>query len=373
MKLWLKTFIVVLIVAIVLAFSFILWQSVSDKTDEAETWVEIDNTVYGARPDTLGPIGGGNGYVNIITDGDYIVEDLSGLLNALAKAKSGEVIFIPGEIEIDMTVRIYIEKLVLTVPAGVTLAGDRGYNGSRGALLSSDALDTPVMIRAAGPDVRITGLRIQGPNPKRDLDHHLRSFSAGRSDGHEYYYKFPVSGGIETSYPRLEVDNCEISAFSHAAINLVNGEEEHIHHNFIHHCQYAGLGYGVCLDTASVLIEFNIFDWNRHSIAGTGRPGCSYVARNNIQGETSLEHCFDMHGGVDRGESTNVAGTVIEICNNTFLSQKIPVVIRGAPQEESVIHNNWFPKHSKSRTAIRASVVVKIEDNAYGENPEAAK
>ena len=65
------------------------------------------------------------------------------------------------------TTRIYIEQLVLEVPAGVTLAGERGNNGSRGALLTSDALKTPVMIRAGGPDVRITGLRLQGPCPKR--------------------------------------------------------------------------------------------------------------------------------------------------------------------------------------------------------------
>ena len=66
------------------------------------------------------------------------------------------------------------------MPAGVTLAGDRGRDGSEGALICSDALKTPVLIRAAGPDVRITGLRIRGPNPKRYLDHHRRSFNEGR-------------------------------------------------------------------------------------------------------------------------------------------------------------------------------------------------
>jgi hypothetical protein len=54
---------------------------------------------------------------------------------------------------------------VLEVPEGVTLAGDRGHNGSKGALLSSDALKTPVLIRAAGPNVRITGLHIRGLIP----------------------------------------------------------------------------------------------------------------------------------------------------------------------------------------------------------------
>ena len=105
-----------------------------------------------------------------------------------------------------------------------------------------------------GPDVRITGLRIRGPNPKRYMDHHRRSIAEGR--GSEYYYKFPFSRGIEMGHSGLEVDNCELSGFSHAAIYLVKGDRHHIHHNFIHHCQYQGLGYGVVLDVASSLINF---------------------------------------------------------------------------------------------------------------------
>ena len=59
------------------------------------------------------------------------VNDLNGLLDALSKATAGQVVFIPGETEIDLTARVYIEELVLEVPEGVTLAGNRGYNDSR--------------------------------------------------------------------------------------------------------------------------------------------------------------------------------------------------------------------------------------------------
>jgi hypothetical protein len=41
-------------------------------------------------------------------------------------------------------------------------SGDQ--SGSQGAILVSDALKTPVMILAAGPNVRVTGLRLRGPN-----------------------------------------------------------------------------------------------------------------------------------------------------------------------------------------------------------------
>ena len=339
---------------------------------ERQAHLEINKVTYGAKADNSGPIGGAYGYQNIITTGDYIVKDLNSLLEALAQATSGQTIFIPGETEIDLTARIYIEQLVLEIPAGVTLAGDRGHNNSKGALLTSDALKTPVMILCLGADVRISGLRMRGPNAKRYLDHHSRSFGKG-GGGHKYYYKLPTSNGIKTEYSRLEVDNCEISAFAHAGIYLSKGEGHHIHHNFIHHCQYGGLGYGVSHNTASSLIEYNLFNWNRHSIAGTGRPGCSYVARHNIEQGVSLSHCFDMHGGRDRKDSTDIAGTSIEIYNNTFWAPKCSVKIRGVPQEKCEIHHNWFPNHASAAQAVRSSAKTTVQNNAYGEDPKTEK
>jgi len=338
-------------------------------TADEPSAVEIDGVLYGARADERGPIGGGEGYAHVVTGGDYVVTDLDSLIEALAAAKEGQVVFVPGDTEIDLTTLIYIDQLVLEVPQGVTLAGERGHAGSQGALLTSDALKTPVMIRAEGPDVRVTGLRIRGPNTKRYLAHHRRSFGPG-GDGHPYYYKFPTQNGISTQHDGLEVDNCEISGFGHAGICLVKGENHRIHHNFIHHCQYNGLGYGVSHSTASSVIEYNLFDWNRHSIAGTGAPGCSYVARHNIELGVSLSHCFDMHGGRDRKDGTDVAGTSIEIYNNTFRAPQTPVVIRGVPQETCDVHHNWFPKHDGPDTAVRASARTNVVDNVYGPTPE---
>jgi hypothetical protein len=334
------------------------------------TWVEMEGVVYGARADERGPIGGGAGYAKIVAKGHHVAKDLDGLLEALAKAKAGEVVFVAGEVEIDLTARIYIEQLVLDVPGGVTLAGSRGQHGSEGALLTSDTLKTPVMIRTGGPDVRITGLRLRGPNPKRYLDHHRRSFGKGGA-GHKYYNKLPRSNGIRTAHPRLEVDNCEISGFSHAAVDLVAGDGHHVHHCYVHHCQYKGLGYGVCHAKASSLIECNLFDWNRHSIAGGGLPSCSYVARNNVEMGVSLGHCFDMHGGRDRKDGTDIAGTSIAIYNNTFRAPQTPVAIRGVPEDECVVHHNWFVRHADAKQAVRASARTRVFDNVYGATPKA--
>jgi hypothetical protein len=338
---------------------------------EDATSIELAGKTYGALPDEIGPIGGGAGYTKIVTQGDYTATNLDQLLEALSKAKPGQVVFIPGETEIDCTAQIYIEGLVLKIPAGVTLAGNRGQDGSKGALITSDALKTPRLIHAGGPNVRITGLRLVGPNPKRYLSHHARSFSGG--PGHSYYYKFPTQDGIRTNHPGLEVDNCDISAFGHAGICLSGGEGHHVHHNFIHHCQYKGLGYGISHNVSSSLIERNLFDFNRHSIAGTGRPGCGYEVRHNVELGTSLSHCFDMHGGRDRKDGTDIAGTAILIHHNTFRAPTTPIMIRGTPQDACKVSNNWFPRHAKPKTAVRGSKNTHVENNAYGTDPPSVK
>jgi Right handed beta helix region len=327
--------------------------------------VKIGNTIYGATADERGPIGGGVGYKCLVTRGNYLVNDLEGLISALENAKNGDTIFIPGDTEIDLTTLVYISELVLEIAEGVTLAGERGNNGFKGALLTSDALKTSEMIRAMGPNIRITGIRMQGPCSKRYLDHHKRAFGPD-GKGSSYYYQFPISRGISTEYHGLEVDNCEISGFAHAGIYLKNGDNQNIHHNSIHNCQYNGLGYGITHNTASSLIEYNCFNWNRHSIAGTGRPGCSYIARNNLESGESLSHCFDMHGGRDRKDSTEIAGTTIEIYNNTFNTSQYAVVIRGIPSDHCEIYQNWFKNHLNPDEAVRAKSKTAITDNAYG-------
>ncbi|MEQ8847644.1 hypothetical protein [Botrimarina sp.] len=356
---------------VVLALCASLVGGVPGAASEAPYAVEVDGVIYGAVADERGPIGGGQGYDAIVTSGDHTARTLDELIDVLAAAEPGDVVFVPGDALIDLTARIYIEKLVLEVPAGVTLASDRGaaVDGggvSEGALFTSDALDTPIMIRALGPGVRITGLRLRGPNTKRYLEHHKRSRDLLGKDYREYYYKFPTSDGIGTSHDRLEVDNCEISGFAHAGVQLSSGEGHHVHHCFIHHCQYQGLGYGVCHNRAMSHIERCLFDFNRHSIAGTGRPPSGYLAEHNVELGESLSHCFDMHGGRDRGDGTNTAGTLIEIRNNTFRPSTTPIKVRGVPEEECVVSQNWFLHADSPAEAVVAEEKTEVDNNAYG-------
>ncbi len=334
----------------------------------------IDGKIYGAKANDQGPIGGGKGYRRMITTGDHIVTSLDELIAGLQDARRGDTIYIPGETVIDLTTYAYIDNLVLHIPDGVILAGSRGLKGSKGPLIFNQALKSKTMMIAEGPDVRITGLRIQGPNSRRYLEHHAKAFGPG-GKRHEYYYKFPTNTGIFTSYANLEIDNCDISGFSHRAIFFSTGKGHHVHHNFIHHCQYNGLGYGVGHDKSSSLIEYNYFDHNRHSIAGTGNPGCSYIARNNVELGTSLSHCFDMHGGKDRKDGSEIAGTNLEIRNNTFRADTAAIGVRGEPEDKCDISRNWFASHMELKQAVTDYGYgnINVVDNVYGPHPTRAK
>jgi hypothetical protein len=355
-----------------LIFSALLISSATTAAKPGRTWVKIKGEIYGAKPDERGPIGGGNGYRNGVRGGDFQVRTVEELAAALKKAKAGQTVFVPGDVELDCTDLIFVEDFHIEIPAGVTLAGDRGNRGSAGALICSDNYATRPLIRVLGPDVRITGLRLRGPDPKRHLEHHKRSFNTERGDGkqpHEYYYKLPMSVGIQTESGNLEVDNCELSGWSVSAVSLAAGENHHIHHNYIHHNQLNGLGYGIShgnIGTISSLIECNLFDFNRHSIAGTGAPGNRYEARNNVELGESLSHNFDMHGGRDRQDGTDIAGTTIEICNNTFRAPQPAVVIRGVPETKCDVHHNWFVRHAQPQQAVRAAAKTHVYDNACG-------
>jgi len=350
----------------------------ADNIRVEQTFIEKNGQIYGAKSDTVGPIGGGSGYKKIITKGNYYVNDLESLLTALNKVKAGEIIFIDGHAAIDCTDLVFTEKFQIKLPAGVILASDRGYKGSDGAIIQSDNYATAPLINVLGPNVRITGLRIVGPDPKQHLEHHKRANNPQRGDRKvqsKYDYLLPYSAGIWTDYGSLEVDNCELRGWSHAAIVLKDGDKHHIHHNYIHHNQRQGLGYGVSHGygkNISSLIEFNLFNYNRHSIAGTGVPGLRYEARNNIELGESLSHNFDMHGGKDRRDGTDIAGKRISIHHNTFTNPKVRAIgIRGVPEEKAEIYNNWFAQDKPGKDVLIPWPAGKenkvfLYNNAYG-------
>jgi hypothetical protein len=319
---------------------------------------DMPEETFGAEPNpTCNPIGGGPGYSNIILQSDpsvrFVVHNKTELLNALAAENSnkGDVIFVPDTASIDLTGADNPH----TIPAGVILAGDRGYHDSLGGRIFrnrlsdhtlEDAYSQIPMLIVGGDNVRITGLRIEGPDKGTDRIYNPPT-------------NMEVKSGIKAVERHgLEVDNCEFWGWSHAGVDLQNSDNSAatatIHHNYMHHCQTGGYGYGVMIGGGFADIVANLFDFTRHAVAAEGQPGERYNASYNLhlggndassEADAGGHHIFDVHGYSDSGNL--IAGYEYHIHHNTCLPAtgqyiQYAVKIRAKPVSGAWIYNNRF-------------------------------
>jgi hypothetical protein len=282
---------------------------------------------YGAEDSnpTGNPIGGGAGYTDMIEKTDprvkFVVSTTDQFLDALKSAGSGDVIYIEGTATIDLT-GTYTG---VTIPAGVTIASNRGENGSLGGKIVQNAKNDPTnlggqcALKAAGEGVRLTGLRLEGPHKTTVEEKALKR-------------------GFVSSYKNTEVDNCEIWGWSYAGVNVGSGTTyaAHIHHNYIHHCQREGYGYGI-LNGGVTLVEANIFDHCRHAVADGGSTSHFYEARYNTFNPGYTSRVLDMHG-----EGSKYCGSIYAH-HNTFMDTTIGAArIRAVPQKTAYFEYNWY-------------------------------
>jgi hypothetical protein len=272
-----------------------------------------------------GPIGGGTGYPRVvpISAATTVVSTREELLAALAAAAPCDIVYVRDDAEIDLT-----GDADIAIPARVTLASGRGAASATGGLLFTTQHGVPSLFKPED-GVRFTGLRLRGPQDEVGDD----SYDA---DGGT-----PISIGIHARLIDVEVDNCELYGWSHTSV-FVSAARAHVHHSSIHHNQRIGFGYGVLVSGASwALIEANVFDSNRHSIAGNGDPNSGYEARFNRVFENATRHSFDMHGKTVADSGVPVAGNTILIHHNTFLlTTQRAVLIRGRPATGAWIEHN---------------------------------
>ena len=325
---------------------------------------ELNGKLCGASADDS-PIGGGYGTADIITSGDYTVTDLDSLISALGTAGSGDVVYIPSGIKIDMT-----GCDTLSVPDGVTLASDRGSPSdsgsvSTGALLYSTRRQNAMF--TVGSGATVSGLTVVGADTERHMSHLIRGYSGG-SDYTAYYYSLALTRGFVITGDGAEITNCEISGFSEGAVIAENAGNLSVNHCYIHHNQRNGFGYGVCISGKSTaVIEYNLFNFDRHSVAADGSAGSGYTASNNIHMGTAIYHVFDAHGGADRGDGTETACDYVDIYSNTILTDTLPYKKRGIPTMYSFFHENvvlhpekWYEWRFMYGTNFR------MENNVFG-------
>lgn len=165
----------------------------------------------------------------------------------------------------------------------------------------------------------------------------------------------------------VEIANLEVAGWSGQGVYVVdddfNGiakpEDVWIHDNFFHHNQHkGGNGYGAETQVgAYALIERNVFDFNRHAIASSGKPNTGYDARYNlvlkgggVHGTffNPNTHQFDVHGTDSCAGHLNCgnAGERFWYRYNAFqFTRDNAIKIRGTPQYPTgriEIENNVF-------------------------------
>jgi hypothetical protein len=217
------------------------------------------------------------------------------------------------------------------------------------------------------PDGKATFLQIQCPPEKNPASDRIR-ISGFRLFGPSFDQQFDADVGVRIdSCVDVEISNMEIAGWGGAGIRIANGpvprindfSHVRIHDNFIHHNQHpsrgGALGYGVELGEgrARAHIYRNVFDFNRHAIAASGKTG-GYVAEENLvlrgggyhgggYPYGTFTHIFDVHGIGDDGLGGD-AGEEFRIERNSFQYQNDSAIhIRGKPRNFASITENAFP------------------------------
>jgi hypothetical protein len=283
------------------------------------------------------PLGGGKGYSDIKTSGDCTATNATEFVACLGSVTSGQVVYIPETADINLT-GIYTTG----VKAGVTIASNRGSDGSAGGRIFQNRIATDptrdentaflaATLNVTGDNVRITGLRIEGPD-KTQTDYTPLNL------GDKY-------GILNWGHYNLVVDNNEMWGWSWAAIAIRNASvpvsNATIKYNYIHHCQEYTNGYGVAPSKTSALILGNVFDYTAHAITGDGDAGETYNASYNVYLTNfgNKGQVFDVH----QGSTTPLGGPYMFYHNTVKMNQYLSIRIREAPGQPATIQWNDFP------------------------------
>jgi hypothetical protein len=306
---------------------------------------------------TIGPIGGDDGYRQhyVQSDARYVVDTWAEFKLACSSAISGQLIWVPGEITLTMP----SADDHPTAKAGVIVASDRGLNGSAGGRLYNPHTAggegnymSPLFF--ASSNCIVSGLVLEGPG----------SFCK------DTVSKTNAAIRIASGAKRVEVENCEIKNFFQGGVYMYGGRPSKwnddssagrhwIHHCKIHGIQRHGFGYGCQIEGgASVLVECcDMFDC-RHFVAGGYTDNCYEIRYSTIGDSWYKSYYEDPVNGVNlgntqldaHGSGPNVANggdymwmhhNTLSANNTVYKPGQPSIGIRGKPEHECRIYNNW--------------------------------
>ncbi len=231
--------------------------------------------------------------------------------------------------------------------SGVRLLGVRGPLGERPVL--RQAQDThPLFSTEGANDVRIEGLQLIGPRRTKDR------FKNTNGDKAIHVQVSPGSTGRGIAIVDNEIDHWSVAvgvdgdyqADTNRDYNALceggrcpklfpsDAGQVRVERNYVHENVAKGAGYGVVVGGgAYATIEGNVFEYNNHSIAASGRAFSGYVARYNyaLRGvltfgsDRTLPHNFDVHGrggAKDKKYAGGLGGYYFDVSQNTILGSQ---------------------------------------------------
>jgi hypothetical protein len=309
-------------------------------------------------------------------------------LFAQAVGAPNAIVRIAGQVDLNLS---YMDHIY--VAPGVRIIGVRSPN-SKGPRLFTTTFPRSLLdigsSAGVSDNVRITGILLDGGESADPCD------SAGAEN---------ADAITVLSSQRVEVDHDEMLRWRGSGVAVIdagnrinqdNASSVWVHDNYIHDNQHPGYcgpdplgsghagGYGVSVSQgAYALIERNVFDQNRHAIAGHGSDGDGYLLYRNLflhpgvdnvkLGITTRNHQIDMHGQstCGSGEHWNCgrAGEYMDVGWNTVVEPYSHAIqLRGTPSDPRgmSVHNNVFVQN---RDAALTQTETGLKDdggNLYG-------
>ncbi|MFC7044836.1 hypothetical protein ACFQH6_04830 [Halobacteriaceae archaeon GCM10025711] len=236
-------------------------------------------------------------------DATVVVETRPAFLDALGRADDGDVVYVADGATVDLTA-----ETAIGVPDGVTVASGRDPEAGRQGAAITVSDEEGYLFKVYGEDVTFAGLRLLGPrrgyfDPRGAYDDHDRTGVYALGDG-------------------FEMVNCEASGWPHAAVaagSRTRATTTEVRDSYLHHNAMQGYGYGATFYNGHHLLERNVFDHNRHAVAGFGYDTCGFEVRENYFGSETVGHVVDMHAlNQNLDDADPVAGGRIDVHHNTF-------------------------------------------------------
>lgn len=253
-------------------------------------------------------------------------------LDQLAGSGGGRIIWIPEDVQIDLTGR------TITVENAWVASGRT--QESTGAVIFDEGRGAPgehisFILEHGG---RLSGLTIRGAlhnyTDSAIIPGYVPLGEGGSYDARQRWRDDWYCRAAEVHGDEAQIDNCEIWGFSTgiAVGRRRSPVSPNILYNHIHNCMMTSDGYPIHVNDGMPSIHGCTFNAYRHAVNGFGPPTAGYIVTECLFGPYKSSHDIDMHrleeniggdGDPSSDEYANRAGGTMVIRDCTIMGTNV--------------------------------------------------